>query len=90
MRTVINSSDIGMLHHWTNMVQIEEGDKAVRMVKDCQDWFQHHPIGTYLIETQLNQQGAIHAYSKISDKRAEKFMNMTTEQAVAEMEREVA
>ena len=90
MKTIINSSDLGMLHHWTNLVQIEEGDKAVRMVKDGQDWFQHPPVGTYLIETQLNQQGAIHAYFKISDKKAEKFIAMTTEQAVAAMEREMA
>lgn len=90
MKTIINSSDLGMLRHWTNLVQVEEGDKAVRMVDGCQDWCQHHPAGTYLIETQVNQQGAIHAYFKISVKKAEKFMTMPIEQAVAAMEREVA
>ena len=90
MKTLINSSEIGMLSHWTDLVQVEEGDKAVRVVEDGQDWFQHHPAGTYLIETQDNRQGAIHAYYKISAERAEKFMSMPIEQAVRAMEREVA
>lgn len=90
MKTIINSSDLGMLSHWTNLVQAEAGDKAVRMVEDGQDWYQHHPAGIYLIEAQVNQQGAIHAYFKISAKKAEKFMAMPIEQAVAAMEMEVA
>lgn len=34
MKTVINSSDLGMLSHWTNLVQIEEGDGALNTVQD--------------------------------------------------------
>lgn len=90
MKTIINSSEIGMLSHWTNLVQVEEGDKAVRMVEDCQDWFQHHPAGTYLIETQVNQQGAIRAYHKISAEKAKKFLTMPIREAVEAMEKDVA
>jgi hypothetical protein len=91
MKTIINSSDLGMLRHWTNLVQIEEGDGALRTVQDFGDIrFQKHPAGTYLIETQVNQSEMPHAYSQVSEKKAAKFMAMTTEQAVAAMEREVA
>lgn len=89
MKTIINSSDIGMLRHWTNLVQVEDGDKAVRMVDGCQDWFQHHPAGTYLIETQVNQQAAIRAYHKISAEKAEKFLAMPVREAVKAMDEEV-
>lgn len=92
MKTIINSSDLGMLPHWTNLVQIEAGDKkALRTVQEYGDIrFQTHQVGSYLIETQVNRQGAIHAYFKISAKKAEKFMAMPIAQAVAAMEREVA
>lgn len=91
MKTIINSSDLGMLSHWTNLVQIEEGDGALRTVQEYGDIrFQKHPAGSYLIETQVNQSGMPHAYSPVSEKKAMRFMAMPTEQAVAAMEREVA
>lgn len=91
MKTIINSSDLGMLSHWTNLVQVEEGDKAVRTVQEYEDIrFQKHPVGSYLVESQVNQQGMPCAYSPISAKKAEKFIAMPIEQAVAAMEREVA
>ena len=90
MKTIINSSDLGMLSHWTNLVQIEEGDGAVRTTDGSVDRFVRFPAGSYLIETQVNQSGMPHAYSPVSEKKAMRFMAMPTEQAVAAMEREVA
>ena len=90
MKTIINSSDLGMRVHWDNLVQTEKGDKAVRMVEGCHDWYQRHPAGTYLIETQMNRQGVILSYSKISAEKAAKFIAMPIEKAVWAMEREVA
>lgn len=89
METILNSSQLGMLSHWTNLVRVEAEDRAVRMVEDDRDWFQHHPVGTYLIETQVNQMGALRAYTKISEKKAAKFMAMSLAQAVRAMELEV-
>jgi hypothetical protein len=91
MKTIINSSEIGMLSHWTNLVQVEEGDKALRTVQEYGDIrFQKHQVGSYLIETQVNQSGMPCAYFLISANKAEQLMAMPIEQAVAAMEREVA
>lgn len=91
MKTVINSSDLGMLRHWANLVQIEEGDGALSTVQDFGDIrYQKHPAGSYLIQMQVNQQGAPVSYFPVSEKKATRFMAMPTEQAVAAMEREVA
>ena len=91
MKTIINSSDIGMLSHWTNLVQIEEGDGALSTVQDFGDIrYQKHPAGSYLIQMQVNQEGTPICYAPISGKKAARFMAMTTSQAVAAMEREVA
>lgn len=90
MKTIINSSDLGMLSHWTNLVQVEEGDKALRTTDGSVDRYRRFPAGTHLIETQVNQQGMPHCYFLISAKKAEKFMAMPIEQAVAAMEMEVA
>jgi len=90
MKTIINSSEIGMLRHWTNLMQTEEGDKALRTTDGSVDRYRRFPTGTYLIETQVNQQGMPHCYFPISAKKAEKFMAMSIEQAVAAMEKEVA
>lgn len=91
MKTIINSSDLGMLHHWTNLVQIEEGDGDLRTVQDFGDIrFQKHPTGSYLIQMQVNQEGAPICYAPVSEKKAARFMAMSIEQAVAAMEREVA
>lgn len=90
MKTIINSSEIGMLSHWTNLVQIEEGDGALSTVQDFGDLrHQKHPAGSYLIQMQTNQQGAPVCYAPVSEKKAARFLDMTTEQAVAAMEREV-
>jgi|EPASupsiteSAE347_1022098.scaffolds.fasta_scaffold00433_40 hypothetical protein len=91
MKTIINSSEIGMLRHWTNLVQAEEGDGALQTVQDFGDLrYQKHPAGSYLIQMQPNQQGAPVCYAPISEKKAARLMAMTTSQAVAAMEREVA
>lgn len=91
MKTLINSSNLGMLSHWTDLVQVEDGDKAVRTVHEYGDIrFQKHQVGSYLIETQVNQMGMPCAYFPISAKKAERFMAMPIEQAVAAMEREAA
>jgi hypothetical protein len=88
MKTLINSSEIGMLSHWTNLVRAEEGEKPLRMPEDCRDFWRVPKAGTYLIETQVNQMGAIRAYFPISAEKAEKFMAMPIEQAVKAMGRE--
>ena len=91
MKTIINSSEIGMLSHWTDLVQVEEGDGALRTVQDFGDLrYQKHPAGSYLIHMQVNQQGAPTCYAPVSEKKAARFVAMATEQAVAAMEREVA
>ena len=42
MKTVINSSN-KMRDEWTNLIRVENGDKAFRMVEDGRDWYQHWP-----------------------------------------------
>ena len=91
MKTIINSSDLGMLSHWTNLVQVEGGEGALSTVQDFGDLrYQKHPAGSYLIQMQTNQQGAPICYAPVSAPKAARFMAMTTSQAVAAMEREVA
>lgn len=90
MKTLINSSEIGMLSHWTNLVQVEEGDGALRTTDGSVDRYRRFPVGTYLIETQVNQMHSPRCFFTISAKNAEKFLAMPIEQAVAAMEREVA
>jgi hypothetical protein len=90
MKTIINSSDMGMSIHWTNLVQVEKKDKALRTVQKYGDIkSQTHPVGSYLIETQVNQSDMPISYYPISVKKAEKFMAMPIEQAIEEMEREM-
>lgn len=86
MRDVINSSN-KMRAEWTNLIQVERDDKAFRMVEDGREWFQHWPEGTYLIEGQMNRQGAIHWYQKISEKFAQQLMTMEIDEAVEAMRR---
>ena len=86
MKDVINSSN-KMRDEWTNLIRVENGDKAFRMVEDGRDWYQHWPEGTYLIEGQMNRQGAPHWYVKISEKYAEKLMGMEIDEAVEAMRR---
>ena len=54
MKVVIDSSD-KMRVAWASLVQIEEGDEAVRMVADGREWWQHWPAGKYLIWEQMNR-----------------------------------
>lgn len=83
MKTIVNS-DNKMRNHWTNLVQVEAGDKAYRMIENCREWFQHHPAGTYLVESQVNDMGAVISYAKVSEAFALKAI------AAAEKDIEVA
>lgn len=83
MKIIVNSDD-KMRRAWTNLVQVESTDKALRMVENCREWFQHHPAGTYLVESQVNTIGAKVSYAKVSEKFAQKVM------AAAEMDIEIA
>ncbi len=90
MKTIINSSNMGMSRHWTNLVQVEEEDKALRTVQKYGDIkFQKNQVNSYLIETQVNQSDMPISYYPVSRKKAEKFMEMPIEQAIEAMEREM-
>lgn len=90
MKVVIDSSD-KMRDAWTSLVQIEDGDPAVRMVKDGRDWWQKWPAGKYLIWEQLNRSGAPSAYSEVSDRFVEKLLEMDSiEEAYQAMRRYTA
>jgi hypothetical protein len=84
MKIIINSSNV-MRNSFTNLVQIEDGDGAVRMVDGQTDWFQHHVSDTYLIEHFLNQQRSIKSYVKINAQFAEKLMEMSIDEAYRTM-----
>jgi hypothetical protein len=86
MKTIINSSNL-MHDDFTNLVQIEDGDGAVRMVEETSDWFQHHKPGTYLIEHYLNKQGSVKSYFKIDAPFAEKLMKMSIDEAYKTMDK---
>lgn len=84
MKTIINSSNV-MRDGFTNLVQVEEGDSAVRMVDGQTDWFQHNVPGTYLIEYFSNTMGSIKSYFKINPQFAEKLINMSIDEAYKAM-----
>jgi hypothetical protein len=86
MKDIINSSN-RMRTEWTNLVQIEEGDKAVRTSDGSVDRYKRFPTRQYLIEGQLNQQGAPHWYVPISEKFAQKLIDMDIDEAVEAMRR---
>ena len=77
MRIIIDSSNI-MRAAWASLVRVEEGDPAVRMVKDGREWYRRWPAGKYLIWEQLNQSGAPSAYSEVSDGFVKKLIGMDT------------
>lgn len=89
MKVVIDSSD-KMRDAWASLVQIEEGDEAVRMVADGREWWQHWPAGKYLIWEQMNRSGAPSAYSEVSPKMVEKLLTMDIEEAYQAMRRYTA
>ena len=90
MRVVIDSSNV-MRDAWASLVRIEEGDPAVRMVKDGSDWYQKWPAGKYLIWEQMNRSMAPSAYSEVSPSFVEKLLAMDSiEEAYHAMRRYTA
>jgi hypothetical protein len=77
MKKIIGSDD-EMRDEWVDLVQVEAGDPAVRMVENCHDWFQHWPEGKYLICAQRNNTGAIISYFDVSQSFVEKLLKMET------------
>lgn len=89
MKVIIDSSNI-MRDAWASLVQIEEGDEAVRMVADGRDWYQTWPAGKYLIWEQMNRSRAPSAYSEVSDSFVAKLLRMRIEEAYQAMRRHTA
>lgn len=89
MKIIIDSSN-KMRVAWASLVEIEEGDGAVRMCADGRDWYQKWPAGKKLIWEQINQQGAPSAYSEVSENFVKKLLAMDIDEAYEAMRRYTA
>lgn len=90
MKVIIDSSNV-MRDAWASLVQIEEGDEAVRMYADGREWYQRWPAGKYLIWEQMSRSGAPSAYTEVSDRFVAKLLAMESiEEAYQAMRRYAA